>query len=237
MKFMRKKRQLSGAALTAKMIKTRLTALYPKVKFSVKSDTFSMGDSVDIRWTDGPTQEAVNKITKQYQHGSFDGMQDMYNYEAIDSSLGCNGAKYVFCHRNTSAEYKAKLHAKAEEKYGKLNPNDHSYYQRLADIEKEFFPYREVETKLNAAANQGGAIISGLEMKIIKDVDTRDNSEIYVVKIITHVDDFKSLRDEMDAFGGYYSRFKRGFIFKEDPTEKLKSEFNDTGTGFVGECA
>ena len=53
------KRQLSGAVLTANLIKKRLTALYPRVKFSVTSDTFSMGDSVDIRWTDGPTSEAM----------------------------------------------------------------------------------------------------------------------------------------------------------------------------------
>ena len=218
---MRKKRQLAGAALTAKVIKKRLTALYPKVKFSVTSSIFSMGDSVDIRWTDGPPADDVSAITHQYQQGSYDSMQEMYNYEAIDASLGCDGAKYVQCHREISAGYKAMLHAKAEEKYGKLNPNDISYYRRLADIEKEFFPYPQAEPNPPMTTNQGGTIISGLEMNIIKDVDTRDNSEIYVVTIITRVADFKSLRNEMDVFGGYYSRFKRGFIFKEDPTEKL----------------
>lgn len=227
---MRPKRQLSGAALTAKRIKKRLSALYPNMKFSVTSDTFSMGNSVDIRWTDGPLMESVNAITKQYQYGSFDGQQDMYNYEDIDESLGCEGAKYVMCHRDMSAAYKAMIVAKAEEYYGYLNPNDHSYYRRLAEVEQKFFLYPEAEVQPPSTTNLGNSIISGLEINIIKDVDTRDQSEIYVVKIITNVKDFKSLRNEMDAFGGYYSRFKRGFIFKEDPTEKL------TGSA-VGECA
>jgi len=87
------KRQLTGAALTAKMLKKRLTALYPRVKFSVTSDNFSMGNSVDVRWTDGSLKETVEAITNQYQHGSFNGMEDMYEYTDIDPSLGCEGAK------------------------------------------------------------------------------------------------------------------------------------------------
>lgn len=223
-------RQLSGAALTAKMVKKRLTGMYPKVKFSVKSDTFSMGDSVDIRWTDGPTLEAVEAVTSQYQHGTFNGMEDIYEYADIDPSLGCEGAKYVQCHRTVSSTYRAMLAAKADEHYGKLNPDDYGYHRKLADVEKMFFPYHVAETKPTAATVQGAGDISGLEIEIIKDVDTRDDSEIYVVKIITRVDDFKNLRDVMKSYGSYYSRFKRGFIFKEDPTATLRGNSENTGT-------
>jgi len=229
-------RQLSGAALTAKMIKKRLTALYPSVKFSVKSDVFSMGNSVDIRWTDGPMQETINAITKQYQYGSFDAMHDMYNYTRIDASLGCEGSKYVQCHRTISDKHKEMLAAKALEHYGKLDPNDNSYYSKISEIEKMFFPYAEAERKTNITTNQDSTFISGLEMKIIKDVDTRDNSEIFVVKIITKVENFSSLRQEMKTLGGYYSRFKKGFIFTEDPTAKLKGN-SCVDTKVVGECA
>jgi len=218
---MRPKRQLTGAALTAKMIKKRLLALYPNVKFSVKSDTFSMGNSVDIRWQNGPTRDAVDEITRQYQYGSFDSMNDAYNYTKIDASLGCEGAKYVQCHRETTTEHMAMLHKKAEEQYGKLDPNDFNYYQRINDIEKEFFPYPVSDAKPSKATAHDGTQLTGLEINILKDVDTRDNSVIYVVKIVTTVSDFKALRNVMDSYGGYYSRFKKGFIFKEDPTEKF----------------
>ena len=225
-------RQLSGAALTAKVIKKRLSALYPMVKFSVTSDVFSMGNSVDIRWTDGPRPEAVEEITKQYQCGSFDGMHDTYNYKAIDPSLGCEGAKYVQCHRSMSVKHRAMLAAKAEEKYGALNPNDNSYYRRLADVEVEFFPYPEAKytPKSSLATGSASSALSGLEMEIIKDVDTRDNSGIYVVKIKTKVDDFNALRQIMKPLGGYYSRYKHGFIFKEDPTVALGAAPESAGS-------
>jgi len=218
------KRQLTGAALTAKMIKARLTALYPRVKFSVTSDTFSMGNSVDIRWTDGPTSDAVNAITKQYQYGSFDGMTDSYDYTGIDPELGCDGAKYVHCHRRTSTEYREMIAAKAKEHYGALNPDDYGYHSKLAEIEQTYFHYPQTEPKQGAVIGQGGTMLSSLDYEVIKDVDTRDQSELFVVKIITRVKDFATLRQEMKSFGGYYSRFKHGFIFREDPTEMLKDE-------------
>ena len=222
-------KQLTGAALTAKIIKTRLNARYPSVKFSVTSDVFSMGDSVDIRWTNGPLKETVEAITQQYRQGSFDGMQDIYEYRNIDPSLGCKGAKYVHCNRQMSDEYRAMLAAKADEYYGKADTNDPGYYHRLAEIEKMFFPYPEAEHRPGAVSGQRNTAHSGLEMDIIKDIDTRDNSEIYVVKVKTRVDDFTALRREMGSFGGYYSRYKRGFIFKEDPTEMLYRGSGDEG--------
>ena len=223
------KRQLRGAALTAKMIKQRLTALYPRVKFSVTSDTFSMGDSVDIKWTDGPRREDVETITKRYQYGSFDGMTDSYNYTRIDSSLGCDGAKYVHCSRNISPERMVMLEVKLKELYGEMDSNDHGYYHRLAEVEKEFFPYLETQNN-----RQAQSVASGLEYDIFKDVDTRDNSEIYVVKVITRVDDFSALRADMKSLGGYYSRFKRGFIFREDPTAILTGGIDGAGKDSSG---
>lgn len=72
-------KKLSPHAACAKAIRTELKQHFPSVKFSVTSDSFSMGNSVDISWTDGPTSEQVNAITKKYQYGSFDGMTDSYN--------------------------------------------------------------------------------------------------------------------------------------------------------------
>jgi hypothetical protein len=74
------------------------------VKFSVTSDSFSMGNSVDVRWVDGPTSKDVEKVSDKYQEGNFDGSDDSYKYdrsvdgEAVDTVLG--RAKY--CHTNRS---------------------------------------------------------------------------------------------------------------------------------------
>src|SRR5690606_21503340 len=54
------KGKLSSHAAASAAIKAELTTLYPHIKFSVKSDSFSMGDSVHVNWTDGPTSDEVD---------------------------------------------------------------------------------------------------------------------------------------------------------------------------------
>ena len=68
------------SAKTAKMIREALKELFPSVKFSVRSSNFSMGNSVDVSWTDGPVYDMVNNAINRFQSGDFDGMTDCYNY-------------------------------------------------------------------------------------------------------------------------------------------------------------
>lgn len=52
-----------------------------------------------------------------------------------------------------------------------------------------------------------------LNFELFKDKDTRDNSDLLVLKIKEKVEDFKSLRSKLK--GWYYSKFKSGFITKD----------------------
>lgn len=70
----------SSHAAASAAIKAELQKAFPGVKFSVKSESYSMGDSVGIHWTDGPTADDVIKISGKYQYGSFNGMEDIYEY-------------------------------------------------------------------------------------------------------------------------------------------------------------
>lgn len=56
-----------------------------------------------------------------------------------------------------------------------------------------------------------------------KDTDTRTGEEIFVIKIGNKLtkDEFKILADKFRYLSGSYSRFKKGFIFKENPKEKI----------------
>lgn len=96
----------SDHARAAANIKRELADAFPGIRFSVKSESFSMGDSVDIKWEDGPTSKEVEAITNKYQRGHFDGMQDLYEYdhsayaEAVRAWLG--SSKYVQTHREAS---------------------------------------------------------------------------------------------------------------------------------------
>jgi hypothetical protein len=70
----------SSYALAASNIKKELAAAFPGIKFSTRSKSFSMGDSVDVSWELGPTTKEVDAIIGKYEYGRFDGMQDLqYN--------------------------------------------------------------------------------------------------------------------------------------------------------------
>lgn len=61
--------------------------------------------------------------------------------------------------------------------------------------------------------------------RVIADVDTRDNSPLWVVKVLDSLDREEYLEEQkqMKALGAYYSRFKGGFIFRYDPSSALKA--------------
>jgi len=71
-------RELTTAALCAKEIRKDLKRFFPTIKFKVTSANFSMGDSVSVSWTDGVTEEEVEKVLGKYQWGHFDGSVDLY---------------------------------------------------------------------------------------------------------------------------------------------------------------
>jgi hypothetical protein len=108
------KGHLTGTAACAAAIRAEVKAKFPGVKFSVRSENFSGGDSVNVDWTDGPDYEEVEKIVDSYQAGHFDGMQDMYVYDD-DREPGKPTAKYTFTNKSWSEANTAALKAKAEE--------------------------------------------------------------------------------------------------------------------------
>ena len=57
----------------AVLIRAQLKAGWPRCKFSVRSDH----NSVNVYWTDGPTQGLVERVIDQYSFGGFDGMIDL----------------------------------------------------------------------------------------------------------------------------------------------------------------
>ena len=95
---------LSPRIIATKNIRIELNRAFPGLNFSIRSEIFSGGNSINIEWTDGATNDEVNKITKKYQEGYFDGMNDIYEYS---NKAFCNlfgGAKYVLTNRAVSNE-------------------------------------------------------------------------------------------------------------------------------------
>lgn len=63
-------------AEAAKMLRPVLRAAFPGVKFSVRIDRYSMGASIDVAWTDGPTEGSVRNAAYGFNGGRFEGMTD-----------------------------------------------------------------------------------------------------------------------------------------------------------------
>lgn len=116
----------SQQALAAQEIRTILKAAFPTVKFSVKSQGYSMGDNVDVRYTDGPLREDVMDLICQYQYGHFNGMEDIY--ENTNSRDDIPQTKYLFVDRDYSPEVMKKAAEEINQTWGtELSVETNSY--------------------------------------------------------------------------------------------------------------
>ncbi|MGH5874113.1 LPD29 domain-containing protein, partial [Serratia marcescens] len=136
-------------------IRRELKAAYPKTKFSVRTRDY---DCVNISWTDGPTENQVKQITNKYKNGSFDAMQDMYEYSSSPFNDVFGGAKYLFTERTMSDLLIAKALEVALEKYGSEFITDEctvtSYREgRLNSFRGDFFE-RGLSYEINLIAKE-----------------------------------------------------------------------------------
>lgn len=84
-------------AYVAKIARARLAEAWPSVKFSVTSENYTGGSSIDVRWLDGPTVEQAEALVGGLHNGHFDGMDDSMSYD--DSPYKCT---FIFCSRDIS---------------------------------------------------------------------------------------------------------------------------------------
>lgn len=77
--------------------------------------------------------------------------------------------------------------------------------------------------KRNTSENKANNNEFNVTFSIKEDIDTRDNSKLWVVKINQMVskEDYIKINRFMKSIGGYYSKYKHGFIFREDVSKKL----------------
>lgn len=105
---------------TAKLVRAALKEAFPKVKFSVRSKSYSGGASITVGWVDGPTSKSVDAIVKKFEGASFDGMTDLKSYH--DSELNGEkvhfGANYVFTSRAFSVAFLQRRADKVARTYG-----------------------------------------------------------------------------------------------------------------------
>lgn len=87
-------------------------------------------------------------------------------------------------------------------------------------------PVQEVS---NAQENQTTNNDS-IEFTVNEDIHTKTGKKIFVAKLTRTLSkaEYINVSIRVKPLGGYYSSFKKGFIFDNDPTELLQKEFNTT---------
>ena len=114
----------TGWALGAANLRRELKRAFPTIKFTVKSESYSMGCSIRAGWTDGPTGKAVEAITDKYQYGNYDYYTDCAGIK--DNTVHSDtfgGAKHVFAERTVSEDLREAVRVAVEANTGG-NPED-----------------------------------------------------------------------------------------------------------------
>lgn len=112
-------------AQCAAAIRKDLKELFPGVKFSVRSQNYAGGNSIDVDWCDGPTVQEVESHLAKYEKGHFNGMEDIYEYSNLNSDIP--QTKYLFCNREMSSETRQNLSEQAEKIFVSLCEDTRRY--------------------------------------------------------------------------------------------------------------
>ena len=71
--------------------------------------------------------------------------------------------------------------------------------------------------------------------EVTEDIDTRTGEKIYLAKVIEKLsrEEYIKVNQYIKSLGGYYSKFKHAFLFKENPCEKLNASIKETENNTV----
>lgn len=125
------KRRTTEAGEAAKEIRQVLKMAFPGQKFEVSSKNYSGGNSINISYTNGPTQKEVERYVRDFEYGQFDGMTDMYNITNRNKNIP--QVKYLFVNRHMSPQLAKYLREELADYY--------SEWDSYPDYEKERLMY------------------------------------------------------------------------------------------------
>lgn len=145
-------------------LKTELSMKWPGTTFSVKSDSYSMGDSVSVKWTDGPTGKQVDEIANKYQYTYLtegDMLSDGQSYKSDVFSKAAQvwlgSSKYVRTNRSISESATLAVTAAVEAAFGAETAQDWGHYNSTARILDRSEIYGEFD-RLEKAADEVGQV-------------------------------------------------------------------------------
>ena len=228
----------SSHAATSAAIRTELKKAFPNTKFSVTSETFSMGNSVNISWKDGATTDKVKKITSKYQYGHFNGMEDIY--ENTNDRNDIPQVKYVTENRTISEsiineviEQLKQLKTYSDDdliSYRYSPEQDARQLLYITDIPNN---YTSLKVVINTE-NTGNLFKIVFEVEETEPQPTEPQPEIkgkiqivdYSDKSFAVIGEFSEIYNKLIELGGSYNKFLkcgRGVIFPKTKLEAVKA--------------
>lgn len=233
----------------AAIIRTYVKEIYPTYKFSIRFSSASMCSEIHIELKEAPhdlyktyeelTEENINDIHKKLRANQLFNNDSWYDYELKNAILE------AWERSNFYKVYNDLTMTVIEDVNKEVNSYNFEDCDGMTDYFHVDFYYFgckvsndfKVVEKIARIKNQPETSTESTEAKEIEsadnkytydikeDTDTRDNSTIYVVKVIEKLDrdEYIKVNNYMKSIGSYYSKFKHGFIFKENPTELLNS--------------
>lgn len=144
-------------ARAAKNLKAELKQAFPLVKFSVKSDSFSMGDSILVFWENGCTTAQVKAIAQKYEYGRYDSSEDLYNYKDTGFAKASNewlgSTKYLNYEREISTEIKEQVKTSYLNEFNREMPEHeiHTKVYRALENAEIFGEYLGLEIESGAS--------------------------------------------------------------------------------------
>lgn len=228
---------------TSGNLRKLLAHKFPGIKFSI-SRRSKGSDSVNIRWTDGPTDEAVNRIGKLFQGLTFDGMTD-YEDSVESEFLTLFGALgYVFTERSYSDAVLEAEKARVLEDYPQLADGEQIHYTKISALKHpkdssvtwfsvasvarhrlwgvDLTPKLEARPAKKQAATASNTDVTAAAVGISSSLRLVD----YSAKAVAITGDTKAVKDLLKSMGGRFNArlsCGAGWVFSKKKTDELKA--------------
>ncbi|PTM50454.1 LPD29 domain-containing protein, partial [Desmospora activa] len=132
---------MAKATEVAKKIRKVLKEQFPGTKFSVRTDQYSMGASIIIKWTNFPTEQTVDKVVRPYEQVSRD---------PITGDILSGGNLHISAVNKWTSELREEIE---KEMPHHIKRSDLEYYRYFRETsEKVYERYRE---RIEAPTNRG----------------------------------------------------------------------------------
>lgn len=215
----------------AEIIRTYLKEAYSDCKWSVRCSSASMCTHVSVALMEAPYQVFVDETKTHIDLNEYymdketrlvpEAKAMMTDVVELINSYRYDDSDGMIDYFDTNFYYDVsvgKWDKPFKVVYRKKKKPDHCQYETVTV--KQTKTRKVIETHLTEIPQK-------YEYTVREDVDTRDQTPIWLVKFIAKLDKetYVKVEKQMRELGGYYSKFKSAFLFRVDPTEQIKELF------------